>query len=34
MQARTPHQIAGRDPTPLHSGIPPGVAPNGCGGPV
>jgi GAF domain-containing protein len=34
MQARTTHQIAGRDCTPLHCGIPPGVASNGCGGPV
>jgi hypothetical protein len=34
MQARTPHQIAGRDSTPLHYGIPPGVTSTGPGGPV
>ena len=25
MRATTPHEIAGRGPTPLHNGAPPGV---------
>ena len=28
MQATTPHSNSGRDFTPLHSGIPPGVGSN------
>jgi hypothetical protein len=26
MRDKTPHEIAGRVPTPLHDGTPPGVA--------